>query len=146
MKKHFASLILFVMVSVGVYYFLGPKDLYVAHDCQIQETGRCTSSLEGVQLNFELLPLPINPTSELTYQLDVDGIEVEKVTVRLLGHDMRMEEQQIFDLERKAGNTFAATRVFPLCTEEGMLWRLYLIIEAKNLTLRTLYDLRVKRG
>lgn len=146
MKKLFPLFIIFCLVAITTFYFLGPKDLYVRHDCNLQKDGMCKSSIDDIELNFKIQPLPLRPTQEVTYQLEVVGTAAQKATVRLLGHDMRMEEEQVFDLEKGLNNSFKATRLFPLCTEEIMIWRLYLIIEAEGITLRTLYDLRVKRG
>ena len=139
---------LFSLIAVATFYFLGPKDLFIRHDCELQKKGSCKATLEGVTINFTLSPLPIIPTQETTYKLEISGLRAQKVTVRLLGHDMKMEEEQVFDLlaSSEDSNLYKARRIFPVCTEEIMLWRLYLIIEAKDLTLRTLYDLRVKRG
>ncbi len=147
MKKALPSCILFILIAIGTFYFFGPKDLFIKHQCDLQATGSCHSSIEGIDLDFKVLPLPLRATNEVTYQLKVDGVKVTKATIRLLGHDMRMqEEEQVFDLRRNNEGHLSASRIFPLCTEEVMIWRLYLIIEAEDITLRTLFNLRVERG
>ena len=145
-KKLLPLIVIFTIVAVGTFYFFGPKDQYMAHDCSLQEMGSCQLTHNDIKVNFIIGPLPINPLSELNYQLAVEGIEVERASVRLIGHDMRMEEEQTFNLEPFSPGQFKATRLFPLCTEKLMVWRLYLIIKSRGLTLRTLYDLRVKSG
>lgn len=131
------------------HYLFGPKEIYLRHSCDLQKTGSCTISNEGVTLEVTINPNPIIPTEDVTYTLKVNGEElsVDEVTLRVFGHDMEMaRDEQVFPLESfMKKDTFQATRVFPTCTEKLMTWRLYFVIKAQDKWIRTNFDLLVRR-
>jgi hypothetical protein len=147
MVKVYPIVIVLLLAGVTAHYFFGPKEVFIRHNCLIQKTGNCTIEQSGVALSLTLNPNPIIPTEDVTYELKTSGVDVESVTLRVLGHDMEMpRDEQVFPLKSfLKDNEFQATRTFPTCTEKLMTWRLYLVIKGKNKWVRTTFDLEVAR-
>jgi hypothetical protein len=147
MNKIYPALIIILLALVTGHYFFGPKEIFIKHKCYLQDTGVCNVSEGGVNLELKISPLPISATQDLTYELTTTGITPESITMRVLGHDMKMpRDEQVFELEAfLKQNLFKATRVFPACTEKLMKWRLYLVIKGQDKWVRTTFDLEVKR-
>jgi len=143
---------IFLALVIGRFFF-GPKEIFIKHNCLLQQKGECTIEKEGVSLNFKVSPLPINPTKDLRYSLKVKGMEPTGAFVNILGHSMEMlsrtgeqRDQQNFALKKfLKGNEFSATRIFPLCTEKIMIWKLLLQVKGENKTVKTAFTLEVKK-
>lgn len=147
MNKLYPALIVIMLAGVTGHYFFGPKEVFIRHNCLIQTTGTCTVSQDGIELTLKINPNPIIPTEDVTYELQVVGFKPELVTMRILGHDMEMpRDEQVFTMESfLKTQEFKATRVFPICTEKIMTWRLYLVLKGEGHWVRTNFDLEVKR-
>lgn len=151
MSKIYPVIIVTLLALVTGHYLFGPKEIFMRHDCDIQKTGSCSVTQDGITLNVAINPNPIIPTEDVTYTLNIheNGTEIaiENVTLRILGHDMEMpRDEQVFPLESFLKKSeFKATRAFPTCTEKLMTWRLYFVIKAKNRWIRSNFDLLVKR-
>ncbi len=146
--KHLYPLLIVALIALTAgHYIFSPKELYIVHQCSLQVNGRCVVSDKGVTLDLRLSPFPIIPTEDVQYLLRTEGITVEKATIRLLGHDMNMpRDEQVFDLNSLLDpNRLEATRVFPICTEKVMTWRVYVVLKGKEKWVRTTFDLKVKR-
>ncbi|MCR9203948.1 MAG: hypothetical protein NXH75_05195 [Halobacteriovoraceae bacterium] len=150
MNKIYPAIITIVLAVVVGLYFFGPKETFLKHNCLLQKTGSCLIKQDGISLNLSLSPIPIIPSKDLTYQLKVKGFDALKVTMRVLGHDMDMpsipKDEQVFDLETfLKKDVYKATRTFPTCTENLMIWRLYLVLQGEKDIVRTTFDLEVKK-
>ena len=153
MKKIYPFFILAFLGLVLGNYFFAPKEVYFKHDCALQEKGHCRVENENYQLDFKISPLPINPLEPLHYELELRDKETGKnlapkaINLRILGHDMLMQEELYFPLTKSTtGPVYEATRVFPTCTEEVMTWRLYLTLAMNNEeTLKVAYDLSISK-
>lgn len=147
MKHLYPLLIVALLALVAGHYFFSPKEVYIIHQCKIQKTGTCIVSQDGVTLELTINPTPIIPTEDLHYLLKTQGVETERATIRLLGHDMEMpRDEQVFDLKSLLNpDRLEATRVFPTCTEKVMTWRIYLVLKGKEKWVRTTFDLEVKK-
>lgn len=148
MKKLYPALIVIIIAAITGFYFFGPKEVFIRHQCMLQKTGTCVVEQDGVVLELTLSPMPIVPTEDLTYVLKTTGVNPQNITFRLLGHDMNMaQDEQVFKMESfLKKDEFQATRVFPICTEKVMTWRLYVVIKGEKKWVRTMFDLEVSRG
>jgi hypothetical protein len=147
MSKLYPIVVVTLLALVTGHYLFGPKEIYLKHNCDIQKEGSCTIKQDDLSFTFSLNPNPIIPTEDVSYTLVAKGLDIEKVTLRILGHDMEMpRDEQVFPLDSFLNKEeYKATRTFPTCTEKLMTWRLYFVIKAKNIWVRTSFDLEVKR-
>lgn len=147
MPKLYPIIIVILLGTVSGYYLFGPKEIYLRHNCDLQKKGECTVLQDDMEFIFTMNPTPIIPTEDVSYTLKAKGADIEKVTLRILGHDMEMpRDEQVFNLESfMKKDQFSATRTFPVCTEKLMTWRLYYVIKAHKKWIRTTFDLLVRR-
>jgi len=152
MNKIFPYFIVAFLALVIGNYFFAPKEVYIENPCPLQQMGSCQIQYEGVVLDFGLSPLPINPLSPVEYTLQIRENsalknQIKAVDLRLLGHDMTMQEELFFPLEyNPEAYQYQAKRVFPTCTEQLMTWRLYLTIHWHGgKKWKTTFDLSVQR-
>ena len=155
MKKAYPFFIVIFLGLVLGNYFFAPKEVYLKHNCNLQSKGECALEKDRYKLVFSISPLPINPLHALEYQVSFwdkrsqKVINPESVNLRILGHDMTMQEELFFPLESKGtedSEKYFAKRIFPTCTEELMTWRLFLNAKLKSgETIKTTFDLKVKR-
>jgi len=156
MKKIYPFLILAFLGLVLGNYFFAPKEVYFKHNCALQDKGHCLVENQSYQLDFKISPLPINPLESLHYELEIRdklthrALAPKSVNLRILGHDMLMQEELYFPLTKSTSSakesSYEATRVFPTCTEEVMTWRLYLTLDMNSgETLKVAYDLSISK-
>ena len=149
MNKLIPYAVIGFLTLVVANYFFTPKERYLNHTCELQKTGHCVVKDKGVELDFTISPLPINPLSALEYTASFkdskgEQIPLEKVNLRILGHDMVMQEELYFPLEKKE-NSYWAKLIFPTCTEQLMTWRLYLDAQTKEGPIKATFDIQVSR-
>ena len=152
MKKAYPFFIVIFLGLVLGNYFFAPKEVYLKHECRLQDRGECAIEDEKYKLIFSISPLPINPLHALDYQVSFwdkklqRSINPHSVHLRILGHDMTMPEELYFPLDPKGADSYFAKRIFPTCTEELMTWRLFLVAKLESgESIKTTFDLEVKR-
>lgn len=151
MKKAYPYLIIIFLGLILGNYFFAPKEIYLKHNCKLQDKGSCSVENDNFRLNFKIAPLPINPLKALGYEMTLwdkkrdQKLQAKSVKLRILGHDMNMPEELYFPLELHDGD-YTAKRIFPTCTEEMMTWRLYLSIDMEDSKkIKTAFDLLVAK-
>jgi hypothetical protein len=84
--------------------------------------GPCETNLtQGAKVRFAIQPETIPVTEPLQLLVDIDGLEVDRVTVELNGVDMNMPQNKIV-LEQTGRGRFRGKGSLSFCTRNAMEW------------------------
>lgn len=124
-----------LLIGVAGYVWspnlLPPVDVTASPDagCDLHKLA-CGAALPGSgRLRFDLLPKPIVATEAMEVTVDIEGIDVDKVTIDFAGVSMNMGVNRQL-LERLGNGRFAGRTMLSACVSGKMTWQATVLIES----------------
>jgi hypothetical protein len=100
----------------------------VAAGCDLQQ-GPCTATLpQGGTIEFSITPRPIPFLQTLRVEVDVSGVDAEKVEVDFAGESMKMGYNR-GPLAAFGGGRWAGEASLPVCVTGRMTWVATVLVE-----------------
>lgn len=106
-------------------------------------SGPCRLQQGRIELVFSLGPTPLQSLKTLQAQLQIEGIEPERVLLSLEGRDMYMGLNRT-ELARNDAKSWTGTTELAVCTTGRMVWRAHLLIQTNGEQYTTWFDFEAR--
>jgi len=118
-------------VSLTFFYVQAYADMSdYKPDCNF-DRGPCIKIINNAEVTFDINPKPVKTMEELSFTVNLKGIDPEKLIVSLDMPGMYMGENRVL-LKESSNGKFTGKGVIPGCSTGGKLWRATIEIPGKG--------------
>jgi len=120
---------LVLLFGLYFYYSVQNRAEFELVDCHVAQQS-CRFNTPFGEAHFSLLPQPPSSRAGISFELNLDGVQPDKVWVDLQGKEMYMGVNQTNLL--RVNNRWSAPATLGVCTTGTMRWILTLILEREQ--------------
>lgn len=115
-------------------------------DCDLR-AGPCVTQMnDGSQVSFSIVPRELPLMKPLQLQVEVDGLQANRIEVDFSGTDMHMGFNR-FTLQPLSNDIFKGEGMLPVCVWDAMEWEAQVFIEVDRGTISVPYRfITVRQG